>query len=171
MSDTHGYWDDRYLRFFADCDEIWHAGDIGGNRVYERLCAAKPVRAVFGNADGNPLRQQLQSALLFDLEGVRVYMTHIGGYPGRYASAAIRQLLRQQHVKLFISGHSHILKVGMDPELNLLHINPGAAGRQGFHLVRTLTRFTLDQGEIKDFELMEIPLQEDHTGASVNGSD
>ena len=141
-----------------DCDEIWHAGDIGGNHVYERLAAAKPVRAVFGNADGGELRLRLKQALLFDLEGVRVFMTHIGGYPGRYASTAIERLLKEQQVKLFISGHSHILKVCNDPKIGLLHINPGAAGRQGFHLVRTLTRFTLDNGEIKDFELMEIPL-------------
>lgn len=160
MSDTHGYWDDRYLRFFADCDEIWHAGDIGGNRVYERLAEAKPVRAVFGNADGQYLRSRLSSALLFDLEGVRVFMTHIGGYPGRYASPMIRRTLQEQGVKLFISGHSHILKVCYDKQLELLHINPGAAGRQGFQLVRTLTRFSLDNGAIKDFELLETPLHE-----------
>lgn len=126
--------------------------------MYERLAAFKPVRAVFGNADGGELRQRLKAALLFDLEGIRVYMTHIGGYPKHYASVAIRRILQEQHVKLFVSGHSHILKVCYDNDLGLLHINPGAAGRQGFHLVRTLTRFTLDDGHIKDFELMELPL-------------
>ncbi|MBP5317999.1 MAG: metallophosphoesterase family protein [Paludibacteraceae bacterium] len=160
LSDTHGYWDDRYLEFFAPCDEVWHAGDIGSADVLLRLRNNKPtVRAVYGNADGYDVRNLTHSSLLFDVEKVRVYLTHIGGYPGKYAPGVQRCLFENQ-VKLFVCGHSHILKVMNDPALNLLHINPGAAGRQGFQLVRTLVRFQIDGERITNFEMLEIPLNE-----------
>ncbi|HOH96257.1 MAG TPA: metallophosphoesterase family protein [Candidatus Enterocola sp.] len=157
LSDTHGYWDDRYLSFFADCDEIWHAGDIGTAEVYEKLLESKPVRAVFGNADGQYFRQRIKQDAIFKIENVKVLITHIGGYPDKYAPG-IADKLRTNKIKLFISGHSHILKVKYDPKFDVIHINPGAAGRQGFQLVRTLVRFTIDRDKVKDLEIMEIPL-------------
>ncbi|MEE1174883.1 MAG: metallophosphoesterase family protein [Paludibacteraceae bacterium] len=159
LSDTHGYWDERYAEFFAPCDEIWHAGDIGDITLYNQLLNCKPVRAVVGNIDGYPLRNMLPTIHTFEIENIRVLMTHIGGYPGKYAPGII-QKLRTEHTTLFISGHSHILKVMYDPTLGLLHINPGAAGRQGFHKVRTLIRFVIDGEKIKDLEIKEIPLNE-----------
>lgn len=127
--------------------------------LYNRLLYYKPVRAVVGNVDGYPLRHLLPTTHIFEVEKVRVLMTHIGGYPGKYAAGILPQL-RNNRTTLFISGHSHILKVMYDPILGLLHINPGAAGRQGFHRVRTLVRFTIDGDKIKDLEIKEIPLNE-----------
>lgn len=156
LSDTHAHWDDRYLTYFADCDEIWHAGDIGSYELASRLTEFRPLRAVCGNCDGGDLRRLYPERLRWNCEGADVLMTHIGGYPGRYAPG-IRQQLYTRPPKLFISGHSHILKVQYDPTLHLLHINPGAAGLQGWHQVRTLVRFTADAGEFKDLEVVEIP--------------
>ena len=155
ISDTHGYWDDRYLRYFGPCDEIWHAGDIGGMEIINRLREFRPVRAVYGNADGGELRRELTADLRFTCEGADVLMTHIGGYPGHY-DAHIRRTLYAHPPTLFISGHSHILKVERDPALGLLHINPGAAGLQGWHQVRTLVRLTIDAGTFKELEVIEI---------------
>lgn len=159
LSDTHGYWDDRYPRFFEPCDEIWHAGDIGQTDLYLNLSYFRPVRAVYGNIDGYPLRQMLPKEQCFTIEQVNVLMTHIGGYPGKYAPGITTRLIETKP-QLFISGHSHILKVKYDPDFKLLHINPGAAGREGFHKVRTLVRFCIDQKDIKNLEVMEIPLNE-----------
>lgn len=156
LSDTHAYWDDRFLTYFADCDEIWHAGDIGSLELASRLADFRPLRAVCGNCDGGDLRRLYPERLRWNCEGADVLMTHIGGYPGRYAPG-IRQQLYARPPKLFISGHSHILKVQHDPLLHLLHINPGAAGLQGWHQVRTLVRFTADAGAFKDLEVVEIP--------------
>ena len=155
LSDTHGYWDPRYERHFADCDEIWHAGDIGSVEVAERLAELKPLRAVFGNIDGGDLRMMFSEKYRFRCEDVEVLIKHIGGYPGRY-DPSIRGSLISRPPKLFISGHSHILKVMYDRQLGLLHINPGAAGIYGFHKVRTLVRFTIDGAEIKDLEVIEL---------------
>lgn len=155
LSDTHAYWDDRYLKYFADCDEIWHAGDIGSPEIIEKLRAAKPLRAVFGNADGQEVRRECARNLRFTLEGVDVWITHIGGYPGKYAPEIVREILVHPP-KLFICGHSHILKVKYDKTLQLLHINPGAAGKQGWHKVRTLVRFVLDEGKIDELEVIEL---------------
>lgn len=155
LSDTHGYWDDRYEKYFKDCDEIWHAGDVGSYEVLERLEAIKPVRGVYGNIDGQDIRMRLSERYRFKCEDVEVLMKHIGGYPGRY-DPSIRGSLFARPPKLFISGHSHILKVQYDKTLCCLHINPGAAGISGFHKVRTLVRFTIDGSEIKDLEVIEL---------------
>ena len=157
ISDTHGYWDERYATFFAECDEIWHAGDIGSLEVYNRLMELKPVRAVTGNIDGYPLRSMLKAEMTFNIESVNVYMTHIGGYPGKYAPG-VENKLRIHNIKLFISGHSHILKVVNDAKLGLLHINPGAAGLQGWQLQRTLVRFKIENSKISDLEVLELKL-------------
>lgn len=155
LSDTHGYWDDKYATYFNDCDEIWHAGDMGSDLLAGRLAALKPLRAVHGNIDGQTLRLQYPKIAHFTVEEVKVMMTHIGGYPGRY-NPEIRAELYATRPNLFITGHSHILKVGFDRNLNCLHINPGAAGKSGFHQVRTLVRFAIDQKEIKELEVIEL---------------
>lgn len=155
LSDTHSYWDCRYLHYFEPCDEIWHAGDIGSLEVAMRLQEFRPFKAVFGNCDGGDLRRFYTEKLHWNCEGANVLMTHIGGYPGKYAPG-IRKQIYAQPPQLFISGHSHILKVQHDPTLNLLHINPGAAGLQGWHQVRTLVRFTIENGTFKDLEVIEI---------------
>lgn len=155
LSDTHSCWDDKYLIHFAGCDEIWHAGDIGSPLIIERLSAYCPVRAVCGNIDGRELRLLFGEVLRFKVEECNVLMTHIGGYPGKY-SPAIRNILRSERPQLFIAGHSHILKVIYDKEIDCLHVNPGAAGRQGWHAVRTLVKLTIDGSEIKDFEVVEL---------------
>lgn len=155
LSDTHGYWDDKYATYFGECDEIWHAGDIGSEEVAERLAAVRPLRAVYGNIDGQNLRLMYPKVAHFQVEEVRVMMTHIGGYPGRY-NPEIRAELYATHPRLFISGHSHILKVAFDRDLQCLHINPGAAGKSGFHLQRTLVRFVIDAEKIRDLEIIEL---------------
>ncbi len=156
LSDTHSYWDNRYLEYFESCDEIWHAGDIGSLELAMRLQEFRPLRAVFGNCDGGELRRLYTEKLAWNCEGAEVLMTHIGGYPGRY-DPRIRQQLYSRTPNLFISGHSHILKVQYDKTLGLLHINPGAAGLQGWHQVRTLVRFTVHEGQFSDLEVIEIP--------------
>lgn len=155
LSDTHMWWDDRYELYFKDCDEIWHAGDIGSTEVADRLAALKPLRAVYGNIDGQEIRRMFPKDQRFTIEGADVWLTHIGGYPGKYTREVTPEIY-QHPPKLFVCGHSHILKVKFDPKLNLLHINPGAAGKYGFHVQRTLIRFTIDQGEFKDLEVIEL---------------
>ena len=155
LSDTHSCWDDRYLLHFADCDEIWHAGDIGSPLIVDRLAAHCPVRAVFGNIDGRELRLRFDEVLSFRVEECNVMMTHIGGYPGRY-SPFIRSRIYSERPNLFIAGHSHILKVMYDSTLGCLHVNPGAAGKQGWQAVRTLVKLTVDGKEIKDLEVIEL---------------
>ena len=155
LSDTHGWWDDRYLQYFEPCDEIWHAGDIGSLEVAQRLADFRPLRAVYGNIDGQDLRRLHPQTLRFTVDAPEVVMKHIGGYPGRYDPSVAGSLLARPP-KLFVSGHSHILKVKYDKTLGLLHINPGAAGRQGFHTVRTLVRFCIDQGQFSDLEVIEL---------------
>lgn len=155
LSDTHGYWDERYVRHFESCDEIWHAGDIGSIEVADRLAAFRPLRAVYGNIDGRELRLRFPQTLRFEVEGAQVLIKHIGGYPGHY-DPSVRGSLLTRPPQLFISGHSHILKVKYDKTLSMLHINPGAAGKQGFHRVRTLVRFVVDQGCFSDLEVIEL---------------
>lgn len=155
LSDTHSMWDDKFERHFADCDEIWHAGDIGSIELADRFVNLKTFRAVYGNIDDHTIRTVYPETLRFEVEGVDVLMTHIGGYPGRY-NAKIKHLLYSNPPKLFICGHSHILKVMYDKKIGTLHMNPGAAGNHGFHQVRTLLKFTLDNGDIKDLEVIEI---------------
>lgn len=155
LSDTHGYWDEKYLQYFENCDEIWHVGDIGTMEVAGKLAAFRPLRAVYGNIDGQEIRKHFPQVNRFTVDGAEVLMKHIGGYPGNYDSS-IRASLLVRPPKLFISGHSHILKVKFDKTLGMLHINPGAAGISGFHKVRTLVRFTIDNGEFKDLEVVEL---------------
>jgi len=155
LSDTHGYLDKGVEKHFAQCDEIWHAGDIGTAALTDRLAAWKPLRAVYGNIDGAELRSIHPENQLFEVEGVKVLMTHIGGYPGRYV-ARVKELIVNEKPKLYICGHSHILKVMFDPKLQVLHMNPGAAGIHGFHQVKTMLRFVLDNGEIKNLEVIEL---------------
>ncbi|MCI9607331.1 MAG: metallophosphoesterase family protein [Muribaculaceae bacterium] len=156
LSDSHSCWDNRYATHFADCDEIWHAGDIGDISIIERLKEITPtVRAVCGNVDHGEVRRVCPEIQEFECEDVKVWMTHIGGYPGRYAPGA-KRLLKEGHIKLMVVGHSHILKVMPDPELGLLHVNPGAAGQQGWQKVRTLVKLTLDCGTIKDLDVITL---------------
>lgn len=157
LSDTHGYYDKRYAEFFSDCDEIWHAGDIGSLELYNALCAIKPVRAVYGNIDGQDLRRILSKSISFRIEEVNVFMTHIGGYPGRYAPGIASTLLKNE-TGLFVCGHSHILKVMYDKQLNLLHINPGAAGREGFQQVRTMVKVEISGNKFENLQVMEMKL-------------
>lgn len=154
ISDTHGYFDKDIAKFFADCDEIWHAGDIGNVETLDYIKLYKPVKAVHGNIDGFEVRHECKEWLHFDCEGLGVFITHIGGYPGRYEHG-IKELLQKLKPGLFISGHSHILKVINDKQLGLLHINPGAAGISGFHHVQTAVRFTVEDGQPKDLEIWE----------------
>lgn len=155
LSDTHGYWDERYLKYFEPCDQIWHAGDIGSMEIVERLEAFRPLKAVYGNIDVQDMRRLFPETARFTVDGADVLMKHIGGYPGKY-DASIRSTLFANPPQLFISGHSHILKVKYDKSLNLLHINPGAAGIYGFHTVRTLVRFSIDKGRFSDLEVIEL---------------
>ena len=155
LSDTHGWWDDKYVEYFSECDEIWHAGDIGSEELASNLASIKPLRAVYGNIDGHSIRQQYSKVAHFKVEDVNVMMTHIGGYPGRY-DPSIRAELYDTKPQIFVAGHSHILKVMYDKNLNCLYINPGAAGISGFHLVRTLIRFSIDKTDIKDLEVVEL---------------
>lgn len=155
LSDTHSHWDDKYLIHFADCDEIWHAGDIGSEIIINQLEAFRPVRAVFGNIDGAQIRKRFCETLRFEIEGCEVVIKHIGGYPGRY-DASIRKELYERPPQLFISGHSHILKVIFDNKLGCLHINPGAAGKQGWQQQRTLVKVTIDGKKFKDLEVIEL---------------
>jgi putative phosphoesterase len=155
LSDTHGIVPNQVYDFFKDCDEIWHAGDIGSMDALIELQAFKPLRAVYGNMDGWDIRHETSENQLFFCESAKVLITHIGGYPGRY-ERRILPLIEQQRPDIFISGHSHILKVMPDRKYNLLHINPGAAGISGFHKVRTLVRFTVDNGVFSDLEVIEL---------------
>lgn len=155
LSDTHGYVDPKLAKYLESCDEIWHAGDIGTVEVTDALAKLKPLRAVYGNIDGDKLRLIHPENQVFELEGVKVLMTHIGGYPGRY-NARVRALIEHERPKLYICGHSHILRVMFDKKYNCLHMNPGACGIHGFHHVKTFLRFTLDAGNIKDLEVIEL---------------
>jgi putative phosphoesterase len=155
LSDTHGFLDEAVLAYFAECDEVWHAGDFGSVEVLDQLKTFKPTRGVYGNVDGAELRAALPQNLDWDCEGLRVFMTHIGGYPGNYDARAKKELIRIRP-GLFICGHSHILKVMRDQKLGLLHMNPGACGHNGWHTVRTMLRFTVEKGEISAVEAIEL---------------
>lgn len=154
MSDTHGTIIPQVSDFFKDVDEIWHAGDIGGLDTADALAAFKPLRAVHGNIDDYRTRLTYPEDLIFEVEDVKVYMTHIGGYPGHYYTE-VRGIIEKERPDIFISGHSHILKVMYDDKLNLLHLNPGAAGKTGFHKKITMLRFTIDGKIIDNMEIFE----------------
>ncbi|MEY4834746.1 MAG: hypothetical protein RI980_861 [Bacteroidota bacterium] len=155
LSDTHSHIDDTILKYVKLADEVWHAGDIGDLKVTDTIKKLKPLRAVFGNIDNHEARMEFPLNNRFLCEGVSVLITHIGGYPGKY-SPAIREEITQNPPKLFICGHSHILKVMFDKKLNCLHMNPGAAGISGFHQKRTMLRFEIDGDKIQSLELIEI---------------
>lgn len=155
LSDTHATLIPQIFSFFKDVDEIWHAGDIGNIETAEQLAAFKPLRAVYGNADDHIVRMQYPEDQFFHVEDVDVYMTHIGGYPGRYMPE-VKYILEQKKPQLYICGHSHILKVMNDKKLKLLHINPGAAGKTGFHSKITMIRLTIEGKNFKDMEIFEI---------------
>lgn len=155
ISDTHGFLDPAVFEHFKDRDEIWHAGDFGNADVVRKLEAFKPLRGVYGNIDGNEIYHTFPEQLLFNCEKVKVMIRHIGGYPPKYNPETKNEILVNKP-QLFISGHSHILKIMYDDKLNCLHINPGAAGKQGWHKVRTLVRFAIDGKDIKDCEVIEL---------------
>lgn len=155
LSDTHSHIDDKMLKYIKQADEVWHAGDIGDISVVDTIKKLKPLRAVYGNIDDAKVRQEFPLNNHFVLEGVKVYITHIGGYPGNY-NARVYKELKEHQPKLYICGHSHILKVMNDKALNCLHMNPGAIGKHGFHKVRTMLRFKLDAGNISDLEVIEF---------------
>ena len=155
LSDTHSHIDDTILKYVKIADEVWHAGDIGDLKVTDTIKKLKPLRAVFGNIDNHEARLEFPLNNRFLCEGVDVLITHIGGYPGKY-SPAIREEITQNPPKLFICGHSHILKVMFDKKLNCLHMNPGAAGISGFHQKRTMLRFEIDGDKIQSLEVIEI---------------
>jgi len=155
LSDTHGYIDTKILNYCSAADEVWHAGDIGSTEVTDRIKKHAKLRAVYGNIDDKNIRAEFPLDHTFIIEEVPVWMTHIGGYPNKY-DQRIREIMKQNPPKLFISGHSHILKVQFDKKLNLLHLNPGAAGKYGFHKTRTMLRFEIDQKIIKNMEVIEM---------------
>ncbi|HEV7232295.1 MAG TPA: metallophosphoesterase family protein [Bacteroidia bacterium] len=155
LSDTHNFLDPGLYKYLESCDQIWHAGDIGTISICEELRKIKPLVAVYGNIDGMDIRREYPENQEFSCEGVKVFMTHIGGYPDHYPTA-LRTQLEMKKPNLFICGHSHILRVIYDRKLHLLHINPGAAGIHGFHQKKTLVRFSLEQGNITDLEVIEL---------------
>jgi putative phosphoesterase len=155
LSDTHGFVDPAVYKHFKDCDEIWHAGDIGHVQVIDDLSHFKTLRAVYGNIDGHVVRSAVPEDLVFENDGIKIFMTHIGGSPGRY-NLRVKSLMQLYKPNIFICGHSHILKVIYDKQMNHLHINPGAAGNHGFHHVKTLIRFDLNQGKPANMEVIEL---------------
>ncbi|MDE5672078.1 MAG: metallophosphatase family protein [Duncaniella sp.] len=159
LSDTHSCWDDRYAVHFKDCDEIWHAGDVGDIDIIRRLEDTAPVvRAVRGNIDHGDVCRRCRESEIFEVEGLRVWLTHIAGYPGKYAPG-VRDFLATNRINIMVCGHSHILKVMPDRQLGLLHINPGAAGYHGWQKVRTLIRLTVDSGNVSSLEVIELGKQ------------
>jgi uncharacterized protein len=155
ISDTHGFLDEAVFRYFSECDEIWHAGDIGTHEVLDKLEAFKPTRAVFGNIDDHSIRTRTSEHLRFKLEGLNIWMTHIGGRPGNYANP-VRAELKAYPPGLFICGHSHICLVQADKTTGMIYMNSGAAGRHGFHHIRTLLRFSLHDKKINNLEVIEL---------------
>lgn len=155
LSDTHGYADPKLAEVFKDVDEIWHAGDIGTLEVCHQLSKIKPLYAVYGNIDGREIRAEYPENQILKREGVSIFITHIGGYPGNYSPKS-RKLIEEHRPDIFICGHSHILKVMRDPKYNLLAINPGAAGVQGFHRIKTVLRFVVNSGKIEQLEAIEL---------------
>ncbi len=155
LSDTHDYLDDEVSKHFENCDEIWHAGDFGSLSLVQSLQALKPLKGVYGNIDGQSIRSEFPEMLSWYCEEVKICMLHIGGYPPRY-NAEAKKIIQEQKPQIFISGHSHILKIMYDDLHHCLHMNPGAAGKQGWHKVRTLVRFVIDGKDIKNCEVIEL---------------
>jgi len=156
LSDTHGYLDPNIFKYFDECDEIWHAGDFGSMEVSNNLEKVKPLKGVYGNVDGNEIRKVHPLDQKFECEGLKIWITHIGKFQGKYDQRVYPELSKS-HTDIFICGHSHILKIHKEKQLNnMLHINPGAVGKQGFHQVRTIVRFSLDNASVKDMEAIEL---------------
>ena len=155
LSDTHSILDERFIPHLKNSDEIWHAGDIGSLDVYDKLTKLSDVKAVYGNIDDHKIRIGLKSELFFKCEGVNIYMTHIGGYPGKY-SKGIKEKIEKTNPNIFICGHSHILKIMNDKKNKLLFLNPGAAGNHGVHKVKTIIKFDIDDKEIKNLKIIEL---------------
>lgn len=159
ISDTHSFLDQSVFDYFKECDEIWHAGDFGNVSIYDQLNAFKPTIGVYGNIDGQDVRIVLKEDLFFEREGIRIYMTHIGGSPGKYPPRVKKNISIHQPA-LFVCGHSHILRVVSDPAYNnMLYLNPGAAGKEGFHRMRTLLRFEINAGKIEKMQVIELGLR------------
>ena len=158
LSDTHSYIDDRILEYAKYADEIWHAGDFGNLEVIDELIKAGTLRGVFGNIDEAKIRAEFPEINIFECEKVKVVMIHIGGYPNKYAPR-VKQILKEEKPQIFISGHSHILKVMYDKELEILHLNPGAAGKHGWHKMRTMLRFEINGEKIENLEVVELGLK------------
>ena len=158
LSDTHSHIDERILHFVSQADEVWHAGDIGDLAVTDAIADLKPLKAVYGNIDDHRARSSFPLDLKFDCEGMKVWITHIGGYPGKY-NQRIREEIKQNPPQIFIAGHSHILKVQWDKSIQCMHLNPGACGVSGFHQMRTMLRFSIDKGSLKDLEVIELGLR------------
>lgn len=159
LSDTHSFFDPNWEKYAVTCDEIWHAGDIGDLKVTDQLRNWKPIKAVYGNIDGASIRSEFPEYIIFSADGVKVLMIHIGGYPNHFSPQS-RKLIQAHKPDLFICGHSHILRVIYDKKLNLLTMNPGAAGMTGFHTIRTMLRFSLIDGRITDAEVIELKARE-----------
>lgn len=155
ISDTHGFLDENIFEHFKACDEVWHVGDFGTVEIADKIRQQKLLKGVYGNIDGQDIRKEFTGQLVFMCEGVKVMMRHIGGYPPKYNPETKKEILIHKP-QLFISGHSHILKIMYDDKLNCLHMNPGAAGKQGWHKVRTIIRFVIDGTEMKDAEVIEL---------------
>lgn len=155
LSDTHSILDERFIPHLKNSDEIWHAGDIGSLDVYDKLTKLTDVKAVYGNIDDHKIRIGLKSELFFKCEGVNIYMTHIGGYPGKY-SKGIKEKIEKTNPNIFICGHSHILKIMNDKKNKLLFLNPGAAGNHGVHKVKTIIKFDIDDKEIRNLKIIEL---------------
>lgn len=158
ISDTHGYLDEKVFGYFKDVDMILHAGDIGTNELTDKLKAVKPLYAVYGNIDGNELRAEFPENQLLEIEGCKILMTHIAGAVGKY-NARVNAIIKNEKPDILVCGHSHIVKVMKDTTFNLLHINPGAAGIHGFHKMRTILRFEIDNGRPQKMELIELGLR------------
>lgn len=156
ISDTHGLLDNKISDFLETCDEIWHAGDIGKIEIYDRLSAWKPLKAVYGNIDDHTIRRTIPETLRFKCENKNVLITHIAGYPNKYYHH-IYEMLKDEKIDILVCGHSHILKVMYDKKHNHLHINPGAAGKNGFHKFRTAIRFDISGNDISNMEILELP--------------
>jgi hypothetical protein len=156
LSDTHGFLDESVFEYFADCDQIWHAGDVGKVQIFQRLAEFKPLKAVYGNIDGNDVRWKWPADVRFECEGLKVWMTHIGGYPPRY-KPEIMKVFRNDQPHIFVCGHTHILRVMTDAKLNhLLYLNPGAAGHHGFHTVRTMLKFEINDRRVENVRVIEL---------------
>lgn len=158
LSDTHSYIDDRILEYAKNADEIWHAGDFGNLEVIDELKKVGKLRGVFGNIDDAKIKAEFPEINIFECEKVKIFMIHIGGYPNKYAPK-VRQKLKDEKPQIFISGHSHILKVMYDKELEILHLNPGAAGKHGWHKTRTMLRFEINGDKIENLEVVELGIR------------